>query len=103
MVKTGDTIFAAGPADIVDERAAAALARKSEAVTPELGKQQRLFAGAGGSVLWAVSGKDGGKKAKVKLDVAPVFDGLIAAGGELYMATVDGKITCLSAPGRQPG
>lgn len=102
MVKTGDTIFAAGPADIVDEKEATALARKSEAITPELRKQQRLFAGAGGSVLWAVSGKDGGRQAEIKLDVAPVFDGLIAAGGELYMATVDGKVACLSAPARQP-
>ena len=37
---------------------------------------------------------------RITLDVAPVFDGLIAAGGELYMATVDGKVACLAAPRR---
>ncbi len=102
MVKTGDTIFAAGPADVVDERKAAALAAKSETISPELRRQERLFAGDGGSVLWAVSGKDGAKLGETKLDVAPVFDGLTAAGGALYMATVDGKVVCLGAPARQP-
>ena len=98
MVKAGETIFAAGPADVVDEKRAAALVRGSEAIPPEIEKQQRLFEGAGGSVLWAASAKDGGKRAEIKLEVSPVFDGLIAAAGELYMATVDGKIACLSSP-----
>ncbi|KPK44165.1 MAG: hypothetical protein AMK72_12385 [Planctomycetes bacterium SM23_25] len=95
MVKASQTIFAAGPADIVDEKKALGLTRTSEAIPPELEKQERLFAGEAGSVLWAVSAKDGRKEAEIKLDLLPVFDGLIAAGGELYMATVDGKVACL--------
>ena len=43
-------------------------------------------------MLWAVSAKDGKKIAELKLDVLPVFDGLIAAGGDLYMSTVDGAV-----------
>jgi hypothetical protein len=100
MVKAGDTIFAAGPADVADEEQAVRQTRTSEAMTPELAKQQRLFAGEGGSLLWAVSAKDGQKIAEIKLDVLPVFDGLIAAGGDLYMSTVDGKV-CRMA-GKQP-
>jgi len=100
MVKAGDTIFAAGPADIVDENKAMGAVRSTEKIPPELATQQALFAGARGSLLYAVSAKDGATRAKIPLDVAPVFDGLIAAGGELYMATVDGKVTCLAAPGR---
>ena len=102
MVKAGDTIFAVGPADVIDERKALGLIGKSETVPPILEKQQRLFAGRSGSVLWAVSAKDGRKQAETTLKVAPVFDGLIAAGGELYMATVDGKVACLSAPPQSP-
>ena len=98
MVKAGDTLFAAGPADIVDEKKALALVRNSEAIPADLAEQERLFTGKDGSVLWAVSAKDGAKRAETRLNIAPVFDGLIAAGGELYMATVDGKVACLSAP-----
>jgi outer membrane protein assembly factor BamB len=100
MVKAGDTIFAAGPADVADEEEATRLTRTTEAIPPQLRKQERLFAGDAGSVLWAVSAKDGRKKAEIKLDVLPVFDGLIAAGGELYMATVDGKVACLRGAAR---
>jgi len=102
MVKAGDTVFAAGPADVVDEKKALGLVGRSEAIPPEFKEQERLFTGTGGSVLWAVSARDGSKQAEARLAVAPVFDGLIAAGGELYMATVDGKVVCLSAPDRQP-
>ena len=56
------------------------------------------FAGAKGSLLYAVSAKDGVTRAKTALNVAPVFDGLIAAAGDLDEATVDGKVTCLAAP-----
>jgi len=48
-------------------------------------------------VLWAVSAVDGGKLQEIKLDVLPVFDGIIAAGGELFMATADGKVVCLAS------
>ena len=102
MVKAGDTIFAAGPADVVDEKKVLNLVRTTEALPPALAEQQRLFYGAGGSVLWAVSARDGSRQAEARLPVAPVFDGLIAAGGELYMATADGKIACLAPPAPRP-
>ena len=47
-----------------------------------------------GGKLWAVS-KDGGEKlAEYDIASPPVFDGLIAAGGKLYMVTCDGKVRC---------
>jgi len=102
MVKAGDTIFAAGPADIVDEKKALALVRNSEAIPPALAEQERLFTGEAGGVLWAVSAKDGSKQAEMTLKIAPVFDGLVAAGGELFMATVNGKVACLTSSSRAP-
>ena len=96
MVKAGDTIFAAGPRDTVDE--ASALKTFDDPTSREnLKKQAELFAGSDGSVLWAVSAKDGARIRETKLDVLPVFDGMIAAGGKLFMSTVDGKVVCLGS------
>ncbi len=92
MVKAGDTIFACGPADIVNEPQFQM--RQPDKLEP-LRKQAGLFAGSDGSVLWAASANDGAKIREKKLDVLPVFDGMIAAGGRLFMSTVDGKVVCL--------
>ena len=51
--------------------------------------------GRTGGVLWVLAADDGKKLAAHKLGAPPVFDGLIAAGGRLYMATTDGKVICL--------
>jgi len=96
MVKAGDTLFVAGAADIVNEEEAskpASLAMSRE----RLEKQAELFAGKDGSLLWAVAAEDGRKLKEIKLDDLPVFDGLIAAAGRLYMATTDGKVICLGS------
>jgi hypothetical protein len=97
MVKAGDTLFVAGPADIVDEEGW----QKQLAEHPEhFAKQADLFAGKDGSLLWAVSAADGSKLEEIKLDVLPTFDGLIAASGHLFMSTVDGKVVCLGNSAR---
>jgi len=44
--------------------------------------------------LWAVSTDDGDKLAEYDIASPPVFDGLIAASGKLYMVTRDGKVRC---------
>jgi outer membrane protein assembly factor BamB len=96
MVKAGDIVFAAGPKDIVDEESA--FKNYDEPGTQEdLKKQAELFGGKEGSVLRAVSAGDGSKLHEIELDVLPVFDGMIAAGGELFLATVDGKVVCLTS------
>jgi len=94
MVKAGDTLFACGPADIVHEPTAGM--RQTDKLEL-LKKQAALFAGSGGSVLWAVSAEDGERLRETKLDVLPVFDGMIAAGGHLFLSTVDGKVVCLGS------
>ncbi|HOX07808.1 MAG TPA: PQQ-binding-like beta-propeller repeat protein [Planctomycetota bacterium] len=47
--------------------------------------------------LWVLSGTDGKKLQTLTLDSKPVYDGLSAAGGRLYLAAEDGTLTCFGA------
>jgi outer membrane protein assembly factor BamB len=78
LVLAGDRLFAAGPPDemVQDDPWAA-------------------FDGRRGGVLWAVAAADGKKLGECALASPPVFDGLIAADGCLYLSAVDGKVVCL--------
>lgn len=92
MVKAGDTVFVCGPADIVNERQ---FADRKPNQLETLRRQAELFTGNEGSVLWAMAASDGAKIGETPLDVLPVFDGMIAGGGKLFLSTVDGKVVCL--------
>jgi hypothetical protein len=48
-----------------------------------------------GGVLWAVSATDGAKTAEYKLRSPPVWDGMAAAAGRLYLSTIDGRVICI--------
>jgi outer membrane protein assembly factor BamB len=79
MLVAADKLFVAGPPDVVpDDDPLAA------------------FEGRLGAFLWAFSGSDGEKLAEVaKLDAPPVYDGLIAAAGKLYLSLEDGRVLCV--------
>ena len=77
MLLAGKTLFFAGPPDVVDPK-------------DPLG----AFEGRLGGKLWAVSTADGTKLAAYSLDAPPVFDGLIAAHGRLYIVLRDGTVRC---------
>jgi len=77
MVLAGDKLFLAGPPDVVPDD-----------------DPYAAFEGRLGAQLWAVSAADGEKLAQQDLDALPVFDGLIAAGGKLYLSTKDGDVVC---------
>jgi outer membrane protein assembly factor BamB len=47
-----------------------------------------------GGELWVLSAADGKKLHTLKLAAPPVFDGMAAAGGKLYLSTQDGKLRC---------
>jgi hypothetical protein len=46
-------------------------------------------------VLRVYSAADGKTLAEQPLDAPPVFDGLIAASGCLFLSTTDGRVVCL--------
>jgi len=80
MVISPKRLYLAGPPDVapVDDPMAA-------------------FEGRKGGLLWIVSSEDGKRLAEVKLDHPPVFDGMSAANGRLYLATHDGSLICMGA------
>lgn len=78
MVKAGDTLFAAGPPDALDE------------IDP-----YAAFEGRRGARLVAVSAKDGRRLFEHSLEAPPVFDGLIATADRLIMACEDGTVLCM--------
>ena len=54
------------------------------------------YRGEAAGTLWAVSAGDGRKLAEWTLKGQPVFDGMAAANGRLYLALTDGKVICLA-------
>ncbi len=81
MVLAGERLYVAGPPDLEPGKGAADAIR-----------------GRKGARLWVVSTSDGTRLYEMELETAPVFDGLIAAFGRMYMTTKDGTIICLGSP-----
>jgi outer membrane protein assembly factor BamB len=78
MLLAGDKLLLAGAPDVVPED-----------------DPYAAFEGRRGAKLWVVSAADGKKTTEISLEKPPVFDGLIAAGGRLYLSTIDGRVVCL--------
>jgi hypothetical protein len=88
MVLAGDSILLAGPPEL--------LALSDGTVgDQDLAAAQAAYDGEGGAMLYGVSAKDGSSFLQSTLDSPPVLDGLIAAGGRLYLVTMDGRVSCL--------
>ena len=79
MVKAAGVLFVAGPPDIYDTK-----------------DPYAAFEGRRGARLVSVSAGDGEKLSEAELDVPPVFDGMIASGGRLFVSLTDGSIICLA-------
>jgi hypothetical protein len=81
MVLAGDTLFAAGPPAI-----------RNEATVEALG----LWRGKEGGLVKCFARTDGRSLGTHKLTSPPVFDGMAAAYGKLYICLADGSVVCLS-------
>ena len=79
MVLAGGTLLLAGPPDVIPED-----------------DPYRAFDGRMGATLWTVSVANGKKLAEYQLDGPPVFDGMAAANGRVYLSTTDGTVRCLA-------
>jgi len=85
MVEAGEVLFVAGAPDDVpaDDPTTA-------------------FEGRCGALLRAVSAADGKVLSEIRLGAPPVFDGLIAAAGCLFVCTEDNRIACLAESTQAP-
>jgi len=94
MVLAGDTLFVAGPPDVVDEKQM--WGRSNDPLFREkMRRQAQALEGAEGAILWAVSREDGKMLSQQKLDFLPAFDGMIAADQKLFITTTHGAVVCL--------
>jgi len=102
MVLAGDTLFLAGPPRFDEAKTREWMntaATDDYDLPPPLREALDTFEGRNGGLLCAVNIADGTRIAEMKLDSVPVFDGLIAAGGCLYLSMKDGTVRRLqSAP-----
>ncbi len=90
MVVADDTMFVAGPLELTQTTGPG----EGSLVLENPDRALAAWQGTKGAHLWAVSTKDGKKLAEYKLDALPVFDGMAAVAGRLYLTLRDGSIVC---------
>ena len=87
MVLAGDQLVLAGPPDVGQkDTGLLAFTNEPEALTG--------FRGQKGVFLRVVSAADGARRSEAKLSAMPVFDGMSAAGGKLFLSLKDGTVEC---------
>lgn len=94
MTLADQTLFVAGSADVLDEKQAWI---DLDAPKTQQDAQNQLDAlqGHQGSTLWAVSAESGKQLSECHLPSVPVYDGMAAAYGKLFVALADGSVVCL--------
>jgi hypothetical protein len=102
MVLSDDVLFITGAQDVVDEEDAFDYwsmdpndPNYDPNIPAKLEQQDTLLEGQNGALLWAVSTADGNKISEYNLESLPVWDGMAAANGRLYLSLKNGKVQCL--------
>ena len=90
MALAGNTLVIAGVPDIAKKTEDQ---KVLEFVNPE--EALDAYFGGKGGILRTVSKSDGKVLREIKLPAAPVFDGLSAAFGHIYVSLKDGSVLCL--------
>jgi outer membrane protein assembly factor BamB len=99
MAMAGQTLFISGPPNKLDEEYAfERMTQKDKEIQTQLAEQDASLAGKRGARLWGVSGAKGVTSRELDLLSPPVWDGMAIAQGRLFVASVDGKVTCYGIP-----
>ena len=93
MALAGKTLFVAGPLDVVDEEKLFANPF-DKGLVAKATQQVAALRGQTGARLLSVSTVDGNRLSELTLDASPVFDGLAAADGKLFIVLMDGSVVC---------
>lgn len=102
MLLADGTLFVAGPSDLINEEE---IFRNRNDPTSQqsLQEQAAAFAGRKPSWLAAVDAETGEVLASQEIAATPIFDGLAAAGGRLYLVTQQGTVISYAAYSSQGG
>jgi len=97
MVLAKDRLFIAGPPDVADEtKMLGYLPGADDDINRQLKAQDDAWRGKLGGLLWVVSLENGEKLAEYKLDNIPVFDGMAATQGRLFLSLKNGHVACFA-------
>ena len=94
MVLAEKTVFVAGPPDLFTTPGDEIPVYKPDD-QEVLKLQDGALTGKQGGSLLAFSTTDGKKLSEIKLPAMPAWDTLAAAGGAIFVTTIDGKVLCL--------
>ena len=96
MALAGEKVFVAGPPDVADEsKMLGFLPGADDEINRQLKAQDAAWHGKMGALLWVVAAEDGSKLAEYRLDGLPIFDGMIAACGKVFISTQNGHLLCM--------
>ena len=87
LVLADTTLLLAGPHEQAE-------LRTGELTLPNLDKAESAFQGRQGAALCLVDAAGGEPLAQYKLESPPVFDGMIAARGRIFISLKDGSLVC---------
>ena len=88
MVQTSGQLVLAGIPDLAERNA-------NDLAFDNTDEVQAAYAGSKGGVIRLMNTADGSQTAQIQLDTRPVFDGMSAAHGKLFIALKDGRLQCL--------
>ena len=96
MVLAGRNLFLAGPPDVADEEKTYGFVfGGNDEINRQMRRQEESWQGKQGALLWVVSADTGNKLSQYKIPAIPVWDGMIAANGRLYLSLKDGTVLCM--------
>jgi hypothetical protein len=96
MVLAGDSLFIAGPPDVLSEDDAFDRPNDPQVVA-KIAEQDAAYQGKHGALLLAVSATKGNRIFQLDLSAPPVWDGMAVADGRLFISRKDGRLSCLGA------
>jgi hypothetical protein len=73
----------------------ARLSKGDDSIVPSLKQQDENLDGKHGATVLAVDAPSGKVLSETQLDSPPVWDGMAAAKGAIFVSTLDGKVVCL--------
>jgi outer membrane protein assembly factor BamB len=94
MALADETLFVAGPRDIIDEEEVYERP-EDPSIQGRLHEQAAALEGDTGALLCAVSASNGERLSRYGLETVPVWDGMAAANGRLYVSLENGDVLCL--------